>query len=186
MLLLLLMLCVRHNVPTEMARASLTSVVPHTASPIRGRIWPRLTLSAKRVANIVLNETAGLRPSSTQGSGSAEDLRNATIGMAHVVDNRKNAGMHRGVASDKVRSAERETQQYRDAQTAAAEANGSPDTTNGARNYVLDYGQKMPRWVAKMQTVRSFGPFVNQSGGGDVPRGAEVMIRILLPVQRED
>jgi hypothetical protein len=82
-----------------------------------------------------------------------------------------------------VRNAERKTQQYREAQTAVAEANASPDSTNGACNYVLDYGQKMPDWVAKMQTVQSFGPFVNQSGGGDVPKGAQVVIRILSPVQ---
>jgi hypothetical protein len=184
-LLLLLMLCVRHNVPTEMASTSSTSAALHSIANPRSNT-ATTHISAKKVAIIVLHETAGLRPSSTQGSGSPQDLHNATIGIAHVVDNRKNAGIHRGVASEKVRNAERKTQQYRDAQTAAAEANLSPDTTNGARNYVLDYGQKMPKWVTKMQAVQSFGPFVNRSGGGDVPKGAQVMIRILVPAQREN
>jgi hypothetical protein len=182
-LLLLIILCVPHNLLTEMVSTSSTPVEIQSTWNRRSNM-ATIRINTKRVANIVDNETAGLRPSSTLGSGSEQDLYNATIGLAHVVDNRKKAGMRRGVASDRVRNAERKTQQYRDAQTAVAEANASPDTTNGACNYVLDYGQKMPEWVARMETVQSFGPFVNQSGGGDVPKGAQVVIRILAPVQR--
>ena len=140
----------------------------------------------QRVGNVVHNETGSLRPSAKEGAGSSQDLHNAKVGIAHVVDNRESAGTNGGVASDSVSSAEKRTSQYKDAQTAAAQANGSPDTTHGAKNYVLDYGQKMPKWVGKMQTVQSFGPFLNSSGGGDVPKGAQVTIRILAPAKPED
>ena len=55
--------------------------------------------------------------------------------------------------------------------------NPASDVTNGAKHYILDYGQIKPLW-AKVPSRVSFGPFTN-TGGGDVPNGATVHIRIL-------
>jgi len=135
----------------------------------------------QKIGNVVHNETSGLRSSSKEGAGSSKDLHDAKVAVAHVVANREKAGVNGGVASDKVNSGEQKTSQYKDAQSAASEASQQKDTTGGAKNYVLDYGQKMPGWVGKMDATQSFGPFNNKSGGGDVTQGADVTIKILVP-----
>ncbi len=78
--------------------------------------------NTQSVGNVVHNETGGLRPEAKEGSGSSQDLHNAKVAVADVVENREKAGNNGGVASDKVSSKERNTPQYKDAQQAAAEA----------------------------------------------------------------
>jgi RHS repeat-associated protein len=139
--------------------------------------------TSHRIGNIVHNETGGLRPEAKQGSGSSQDLHNAKVAVADVVENREKAGNNGGVASDKVSSKERGTPQYKDAQQAAAEAARS-DVTGGSQHFYLDYGQKPPSWAARKETT-TFGPFRNIAGGGDVPKGADVKIIIVHPENQQ-
>jgi len=142
--------------------------------------------ATQKIGNVVHNETSGLRPASKDGAGRSKDLHDAKVAIAHVVENREKAGVNGGVASDKASASEQRTSQYKDAQSAASEASQQKDTTGGAKNYVLDYGQKMPGWVGKMDASQSFGPFNNKSGGGDVTQGTDVTIKILVPKEANE
>ena len=116
--------------------------------------------NTQQVGNVVHNETGGLRPEAKEGSGSSQDLHNAKVAVADVVENREKAGNNGGVASDKVSSKERNTPQYKDAQQAAAEAARS-DVTGGSKHFYLDYGQKPPSWAANgVETGKLFIGFV--------------------------
>lgn len=139
--------------------------------------------ATQEVGNVVHNETGGLRPDTKQGSGSAQDLHNAKVAVADVVENRQKAGNNGGVASDKVGANERRTSQYKDAQQAASEAARSPDVTGGSIHFYLDYGQGQPKWAVGQGTT-SYGPFKNAAGGGDVPKGANVLIVIVHPKEQ--
>ena len=57
-----------------------------------------------------------------------------------------------------------------------------PDTTQNA-NHVYIYDPELPKsklhypdWVTQGQTTTIAGPFTNEAGGGDVPRGHDVFI----------
>ncbi len=138
----------------------------------------------ERTGNIVYNETGGLRPETVGGSGSSQDLHDARVAIADVINNRANVGTAGGVASDQVGANERNTSQYEDAQSAASEAADSPDVTGGSKNFYLDYGQKAPSWAAGKQTT-TYGPFKNAAGGGDVPKGTDVKIIIVHPENQQ-
>jgi len=130
---------------------------------------------------IIYNETSSLR-----GSG----LGVAQLSMAYVLQNRWNAGIKGGIASDKLSMQAAKAiaggyppavKIYNSAAAAAKQALACPnnDPTHGARNYYLDYGQPPPWWASSLNLIESFGPFINSSGGGDVPAGVSVNIRIL-------
>src|SRR5208282_5588100 len=142
------------------------------------------TTNTQQVGNIVHNETGGLRPKTIEGSGSGQDLHNAKVVVSDVIENREKAGINGGVASDKVSSKERNTPQYKDAQQAASEAARSPDVTGGSKNFYLDYGQPKPSW-AQGKVTSSYGPFKNAAGGGDVPKGHDVLIIIVHPEDQQ-
>lgn len=66
---------------------------------------------------------------------------------------------------------------------AIAAAAREPDATQKANHvYIYDpaaihSGQvRVPDWVTQGQTTTIAGPFVNESGGGDLPKGDEVFI----------
>lgn len=72
---------------------------------------------------------------------------------------------------------------YQDAKDAVAQAASEPDTTQNANHIYLydpsaiNSGQiTPPSWVTQGQTTTVEGPFINVSGGGDVPRGDEVFV----------
>ena len=138
----------------------------------------------ERIGNIIYNETGGLRPETEEGSGSSQDMHNARVAIADVIDNRERAGAGGGVASDQVGANERNTSQYEDSQSAASEAANSSDVTGGSEHFYLDYGQGQPKWAVGKKTT-SYGPFKNAAGGGDVPRGADVMIIIVHPENQQ-
>lgn len=140
-------------------------------------------------ANRVYNETSGLRPTTTHGPGSAQDLHDARSFIAHVLENRETSGKLGIVAPDKLRPSEAHAiqayppakQAYADSTKAAQSAASSSDPTKGATNYYLDYGQNPPPWAAGKKPVRSFGPFVDASGGGGVhnpKKGDKVHVRV--------
>jgi hypothetical protein len=63
---------------------------------------------------------------------------------------------------------------YEDSQAAAKKASGDK---NGPTHFYLDHGQAKPKW-ANGTPKESYGPFRNVAGGGDVPKGAKVWIRV--------
>ena len=133
------------------------------------------------IGNRVYNETGGLRPKADAKPGepgSAEDLHDARVAIADVIQNREKAGNHRGVATDKIHKGASASPQYRDAQEAATEAGRAPGDAGGARNFYLDYGQPQPKWAGGKKTT-SYGPFKNAAGGGDVTKGRDVQIVIV-------
>lgn len=109
--------------------------------------------------------------------------------IAHVLDNREATGKVGVVAPEKLPPREADAihtyppakQAYDDSRRAAQKAASSPDPTNGAKNYYLDYGQDPPPWTAGKKPVAVFGPFVNASGGGGVhnpKKGDRIHIRV--------
>ncbi|MHB8526708.1 MAG: hypothetical protein ACYDD2_11195 [Candidatus Acidiferrales bacterium] len=144
--------------------------------------------SPEQNANRVYNETSGLRPTTRYGRGSAQDLHDARLYIAHALDNREAAGRVGIVAPKKLRPREADAihtyppakQAYDDSRSAAQKAASSPDPTNGAKNYYLDYGQDPPPWAVG-KPIAVFGPFVNASGGAGVhnpKKGDKVHIRV--------
>ncbi|MGH7017279.1 MAG: RHS repeat-associated core domain-containing protein, partial [Caulobacteraceae bacterium] len=140
---------------------------------------------APQIGNRLYNEVGGGRPTAKNGEGSRADLFNGEVAMAHVIVNRERAHQKGGIAVDVVSSPEaRETWEFQQAQAAANRAENSPDTTHGAINYFLDYGQPanlLPRWIRRSHAIQSFGPFINVAGSGDVTPGASFYIRIMKP-----
>jgi hypothetical protein len=113
-----------------------------------------------------------------RGAGIGQDLHNAKVAIADVVDNREKTGVNGGVASDKVSAKERNSSQYKDAQQAAAEAGHTPGASGGSQHFYLDYGQKASTW-AEGKVTSTYGPFKNVAGGEDVPKGADVRTLIV-------
>ena len=69
---------------------------------------------------------------------------------------------------------------FADVGSAIKESTTSPDTTDGATHFVLNYGQDLSgqKWYTGGSIENSFGPFTN-TAGGDVPRGEDVDIEIV-------
>ena len=146
---------------------------------------PRPPADNTTVGNSVYNETSGLRPTSPAGPGSAQDLSKARAGIAGVTKNRAAAGKGVGTGTAPGRlsnSEDNAVKTYPPAKTAyedsQAAASGAPGDSNGPQGFYLDYGQRKPPWVEGKEPVESYGPFRNASGHGDVPKGANVRIRI--------
>ena len=139
------------------------------------------------LANRIYNESSGLRPTAPKGPGSAQDLHDARTYMGHVIQNREAAKAPGSVAPDHLGKKEAQAVQtyppahaaYQDSQAAAERARKGPDQTRGANNFYLDYGQGAPRWARGKALVATFGPFLNQAGGGDVAKGAKTKIVIV-------
>jgi len=149
---------------------------------------PSAVPSIETLTNVLYNEVAGVRPTSPEGAGSAGQLQEARVAMGHVVINRWAEGLTGGVAPRQLSRAAQEAVRndpatgaiYQAFRRAAERALGSPDTTGGAKNFILDYpGFRWPGWAGQMEAAKTFGPFLNVAGGGDVPRDAHVHIVIL-------
>jgi hypothetical protein len=139
------------------------------------------------VTNQVYNETSGLRPGSLRGPGSDLELQQARVWIAHVIQNRAARMIRGGIAYDRLTGAEpaavrvflsKAYDAYGASHHAARLSKNQPDPTGGAAQFYLDYGQGSPPWAKGEKPVRSFGPFFNKAGRGDVPKGK--MTRIVV------
>lgn len=142
--------------------------------------------SDESIGNTIYNETAGLRPTAGTGDGSEQDLHEARIGAGTVAKTLDSIGQKLGKPltaptqissqqSKAVRSYAPAKRAYEDSQTAASKA---PRDKNGPRHFYLDFGQDKPGWAKGKDPKRSYGPFKNEAGHGDVPKGAKVWIRV--------
>src|ERR1700693_2781508 len=138
------------------------------------------------IGNIIYNETSGLRPTSDTGKGSPQDLHDGRVAagaVAKTLDaNGEKLGkpltVTRQLTSKEgkaVRSYDPARHAYEDSQAAAKRATGDK---NGSTHFYLDHGQRKPSWAEGKQPKESYGPFRNVAGGGDVPKGAKVWIRV--------
>lgn len=159
----------------------------HKSSMGGDHLDPAKTIAG--VANQIYNETSGLRPTSLNGPGSDFDLQQARKAMAHVIQNRRLAGRHGGLASPEILS-RTDARDIPKMGTAAYDAHGEsvyaahrasrmPNQIGGPLNFYLDHGQALPKWARGMQPVAVFGPFENAAGKGDVPRGEGIRVVIL-------
>jgi hypothetical protein len=135
-----------------------------------------------KAARIIFNETSGLRPS----SGSAEDLHDARVALAHTLSNGESMSRSPATVTDILTPAAARAiltdaaakAAWADSQDAVREAATSADDTNGAVNFFLDHpGVSRPRWASDDRETSHYGTFMNAAGEGDVPRGAQVTIR---------
>jgi len=137
------------------------------------------------VGNSVYNETSGLRPTAPSGAGSAQDLSDARAGLAGVIKNRDARGtaVGRGTAPGQLTKSEAGAvkayppamRAYDDSHAAAGKASGNPA---GPQHFYLDSGRKKPDWAQGNEPKKSYGPFRNYAGHGDVHKGDEVRIRV--------
>ncbi|MBZ5697135.1 MAG: hypothetical protein LAN18_01160 [Acidobacteriia bacterium] len=142
--------------------------------------------SDETVGNVTYNETAGLRETSKTGKGSSQDLHEARVGTVGVLKNLDANGQKLGKPltapthlttqeAKAVRNYGPAKHTYEDSQTAASKASGD---RNGPTHFYLDHGQPKPRWTKGKEPKQSYGPFRNDAGDGDVPKGAKVWIRV--------
>ena len=74
-------------------------------------------------------------------------------------------------------------QGYQATKDSIVAATQEPDTTQNA-NHMYIYDPELPKstgihypdWITQGQTTTVAGPFTNEAGGGDIPRGHEVFI----------
>lgn len=129
------------------------------------------------VANQIYNETSGLRATVKIGTGPGTDwdMQQARKSIAHVVQNRAEAGIRGGLAADHLAPPEMRAigtiaspayDAHGASLAAAHDAARHRDPTGGARFFYLDHGQPSPSWAAGRQLVGDFGPFSNTSGKG--------------------
>jgi hypothetical protein len=138
--------------------------------------------------NKIYNEFSGLRPK--KGMTTSADLDRARISAAHVYHNVNGRGFQgsstlgRDDARDVKIQGTSAAEGYKATMNAVAAAAKEQDTTQNANHvYIYDpeaihsrRGIRPPDWVTQGQTTTIAGPFINQSGGGDVPRGHDVYI----------
>lgn len=138
------------------------------------------------VGNLIYNETSGLRPTSDAGKGSSQDLHEARVGAGTVAKTLDANGHKLGApltVTTQITSKEGKAVQtydparhaYEDSQAAAKKASSDK---NGPTHFYLDHDQRKPRWAEGKEPKQSYGPFRNVAGGGDVPKGAKVWIRV--------
>lgn len=139
-------------------------------------------------ANIVYNETGGLRPDPSADPNSAQHLQTARENVAHVYKNtkgkgfqssRKLSGRERAALRHKEPDAVNGYASSRDAVNAAYASRTDP--TGGATHiYLYDLSpnstQNVPAWVTNGNPTTVEGPFINAAGGGDVAVGAPVLV----------
>jgi hypothetical protein len=141
--------------------------------------------TGESIGNFIYNETAGLRPTTKTGNGSQQDLHEARVGAGTVGKNLEATGKELGKPrtaptqltpqeTKAVRSYGPARHAYEDSQAAARKATGDK---NGPTHFYLDHGQPKPKW-AEGAPKQSYGPFRNEAGSGDVPKGAKVWIRV--------
>lgn len=147
---------------------------------------PAIRESDTQIANRVYHETSGLRPTTLHGPGSPDDLSDARRRLAAVIVNGKADGNPAITGANQLSGQEQQAiHHYPPAQAAhedsldaarAGLANG-PQPSAGT-NFYLDYGQRTPPWAAGKTPRAVYGPFLNAAGGGDVPRGSRVRIKV--------
>jgi hypothetical protein len=133
-------------------------------------------------ARIIFNETSGLRPANKN----PEDLHDARVAMAHTLLNAKGMRHPPQTVTDKLTATSARAilldaqakAAWADSQDALREAADSTDDTKGAVHFFLDYAGAISPWATDDRETAQYGPFVNTAGGGDVPRGKVVTIRI--------
>lgn len=127
-----------------------------------------------------------MRPISSTNDGNTQDLHEGRTAIASVAKNLDADGKRLGkplTAPTRLSSREAKAAEhpgpaktaYEDSQIAAQKAVGDK---NGPEKFYLDYGQTKPSWTKDKQPTQSYGPFRNSAGGGDVPKGAKVWIRV--------
>lgn len=135
-----------------------------------------------KTARIVFNETSGLRAA----NGAADDLHDARVAVAHALLNASGMSHPPSTVTDVLTRASARSiltdaaakAAWSDSLAAAREAAISPDDTEGAVHFLLDYpNANRPDWATDDRETANYGPFVNDAGGGDVPRGAPVTLR---------
>lgn len=135
-----------------------------------------------KTARIIFNETSGLRAA----KGAADDLHDARVAMAHALLNASGMSHPPSTVTDILTRASARSiltdpaakAAWSDSLAAAREAAKSPDDTEGAVHFLLDYPDaNHPNWATDDRETAHYGPFINDAGGGDVPRGAAVTIR---------
>jgi hypothetical protein len=148
-----------------------------TRSAARGNARP-----GARAAGIIFNETSGLRPP----KGDTQDLHDGPVAIAHALRNAEGMARPPATVTDLLTHAAARSiladpaakAAWTDSHDAVLEAAKSPDDTNGAVHFFLDYpGATHPDWAIVERETSHYGPFVNAAGGRDVPLGAEVTIR---------
>lgn len=140
------------------------------------------------VANQIYNETAGLRPTSKNGTGSGTDwdMQQARRSIAHVIHNRAAVEMRGGLASDQL--APREIRAIEKIGSPAYNAHGAsldaahaaaiyPDSTGGAMYFYLEHGQGSPGWAAGKKLIGEYGPFRDSAGKGPL-KDASTRVRV--------
>lgn len=141
----------------------------------------------KNEVNKLYNEYSGIRPK--PGATTESNRSQAVLNAAHVYDNvngrgfQGSSGLGPQDARDIGKPGTDAAIYYQDAKDAVAQASNEPDPTGGATHaYIYDpaalnSGQlPVQAWVADGQTTTIEGPFINVSGGGDVPQGDEVYV----------
>jgi hypothetical protein len=155
-------------------------VLIHEAQENRNRPNRR---PGSKLARIIFNETSGLRP----GNQNPGELHDARVAIAHTLLN--TAGMRHPPstvsdvltpsAAQAILSDADAKAAWADAQVAVQDAAQSPDDTGGAIHFFLDYeGATHQKWTTEDRETANYGPFINVAGGGDVPRGVKVTVRI--------
>jgi len=138
------------------------------------------------IGNLIYNETSGLRPTSHSGKGSLQDLHEARVGAGTVAKTLDANGHKLGApltVTTQLTSKEKKAVQsydpakhaYEDSQAAAKKATGDK---NGPTHFYLDHGQRKPLWTEGKEPKQNYGPFRNVAGGGAIPKGAKVWIRV--------
>ena len=136
-----------------------------------------------KASRIIFNETSGLQPANRN----SVDLHDARVAMAHARSNGESMSHPPSTVSDTLTSTAsrailtdaKAKAAWTDSAAAVQEAAASSDNTNGAVHFFLDYqNADRPDWATEDRETANYGPFVNAAGGGDVPRGALVTIRI--------
>lgn len=146
----------------------------------------RKRVSDDTIGNIIYNETSGLRPTADTGDGSPQNLHDARIGAGTVAKTLDTNGKRLGKPetaptqlthkeAQATRNGGAAKHAYEDSQAAARRASGDK---NGPTHFYLDHRQSKPPWAKGKEPKQSYGPFRNTSGGGDVPKGAKVWIRV--------
>ena len=138
--------------------------------------------------NTIYNETSGLRPDPSSDPNSAQNLDTARQNAAHVYENTNGNGFQAGdTLSGREQSAIKNGSPdavagYESSQKAVAAAHQDrTDPTQGATHiYIYDLSpnstQHVPAWVTNGNPTTVQGPFINAAGGGDVSKGAPVLV----------
>jgi hypothetical protein len=169
--------------PVEGTQSSTSRTTQRVGAP--AQTWQA---KIRPAANVVHNETAGLRPTADLGPESAEDLSSAREATAALLYNIWGRGLTRPHAPSRLTPSESSAVRrnpvacaiYQDAERAAERAASRADFSEaGTHFYHALEGQppeKRQDW-ARGKPIKRFGPFRN-SAPGRVRRGAVVYVEI--------